>query len=314
MPSVAQLALPMFLGTVLNWALFGILLVQVYIYFSIFRKDRSWLKLLVVLIVFLEFVETFSSLRDMVHVFGTQWGNPDALDNVGWAWFSVPVMGAIIAFFCQSFYGWRIYIIGMRSNPFFAPFFFASVVLVSLLQLAGGIWAGVEICIAKKFSLLQSDNLPATATWLVATAVADLLIVFGTIYVLRQSTDPEFLSAKTNSLVSRIILLTAETGFLCTVFVLVDLFLFVFNKDTNDHLSVCIELSKIYSNSILLMFNSRAHMGYECNHMDIHSVNLSGTALRTRIPSVPAIQIGVQVSSDQRSDITHNSFGKKLDV
>lgn len=37
------------------------------------------------------------------------------------------------------------------------------------------------------------------------------------------------------------------------VFVLVDIYLFASYKGTNYHLSVCIELSKIYSNSILLV-------------------------------------------------------------
>jgi hypothetical protein len=49
----------------------------------------------VVFILFLEVVETVASIRDMIHIFGAGWGNMDALDNVGWAWFSVPVMGSI---------------------------------------------------------------------------------------------------------------------------------------------------------------------------------------------------------------------------
>ncbi|KAJ7684410.1 hypothetical protein DFH06DRAFT_6363 [Mycena polygramma] len=271
--SVAQLTLPMFLGTILNWALFGTLLVQVYIYFSVFPNDKAWWKLLVVAIVFLEVVETFSSLRDMVKIFGAGFGSMDALDDVGWAWFSVPVLGSIIACICQTFFGWRIYIIGHN------PFVFA--LIVSAIQLGAGIWSGVNICIAGKFSLLQEHNLVPTATWLAATSVADLLIVGGTIFYLVKSRDPEFTSAKTNTLVSRLIMMTAETGVLCALFAIVDLYLFVTFKGTNYHLALCVELSKIYSNSILLIFNSRAHMGHECNANDF-SVNISSSVWRTR--------------------------------
>lgn len=277
--TVAQLSLPMFLGTILNWALFGTLLVQVYIYFSVFPKDRRWWKLLVIAIVFLEVVETFASLRDMVKIFGAGFGSMDALDNVGWAWFSVPVMGSIIAGVCQTFYGWRIYVIGHN------PFVFALVVLISTVQLGAGIWTGVNICIAKKFSLLQSHNLIPTATWLAATSAADLIIVFATVFYLVRSRDPEFTSARTNSLVSRLIMMTAETGVLCAVFALIDLYLFATYKGTNYHLALCIELSKIYSNSILLIFNSRAHMGHGCSPTDNVSVNLSSSAWRTRVQS-----------------------------
>jgi hypothetical protein len=309
MASVAPLTLPMFIGMLLNWALFGTLLVQAYIYFSVFPNDRTWWKALVVLIVFLEVVETFSNTKDMAQTFAFGWGNPDALDDVGWAWFSVPVMGAIIASVCQTFYGWRIYVIGQ------SPFFFGLIVLVSLVQLAAGIWTGVEICFAKKFSLLQEHNLTATATWLAATCAADLLIVFGTMYFLRRSTDPEFTSKKTNSLISRLIMLTAQTGLVCTVLALVDLVLFATLKGTNWHLAICTELSKIYSNSILLIFNSRAHMGHGCN-TDNYSVNLSSSgfrssSFRTRVPTVASqIEVGVHVSNDQYRD----SLGKKMDV
>ncbi|KAJ7891324.1 hypothetical protein B0H14DRAFT_3428633 [Mycena olivaceomarginata] len=158
--SFAKLTLPMFIGSIFNWALFSTLLAQAYVYFSVFPKDKTWWKLIVVLIVFLEVVETLSSTRDMVHIFGAGWGNPDALDDVGWAWFSVPVMGAIISFVCQTFYGWRIYVIG--HSPFMT-FMFVLIVLVSFVELGAGIWTGVEICIAGKFSVLQTSNLTATA-------------------------------------------------------------------------------------------------------------------------------------------------------
>ncbi|KAJ7898074.1 hypothetical protein B0H13DRAFT_1623297, partial [Mycena leptocephala] len=82
---------PQFLGTVLNWALFATFLVQVYIYFSVFPKDQGWWKLLVIVIVVLECVETFAGLRDMVKIFGVGFGSMDILDDVGLAWFSSPI-------------------------------------------------------------------------------------------------------------------------------------------------------------------------------------------------------------------------------
>ncbi|KAJ7184511.1 hypothetical protein C8R46DRAFT_462078 [Mycena filopes] len=302
MPSIAELTLPMFIGTILNWALFGTLLVQVYIYFSAFPEDRRWWKLLVVAIVFLEAVETFANARDMVQIFGAGWGNMDVLDDVGWAWLSVPVMGSIIACICQTFFGWRIYIISQ------SPWIFVVVILISAVQLGAGIWTGVNICIAGKFSLLQSFNLIPTATWLAATSCADLLIVAGTVYCLLRSRQGEFGSKRTNSLITRVIMLTAETGILCAVFALVDLYLFINYKETNFHLSVCIELSKIYSNSILLIFNSRAHMGHAHSSQNT-DVNLSSSIFRTRASTVP--RSGVELGSIRASSHSDTLVGKK---
>ncbi|KAJ7454005.1 hypothetical protein B0H11DRAFT_2069984, partial [Mycena galericulata] len=69
-----------FIGTILNWALFGTLAVQTYIYFLAFPQDLKWSKLLVVTVLVLEVIETLSCTRDMAHVFGAGWGNMEALD------------------------------------------------------------------------------------------------------------------------------------------------------------------------------------------------------------------------------------------
>jgi len=93
--SIAQLTLPMFIGTVMNFLLFGMLIIQTQIFFLAFPNDPRLTKALVVLVFVLELVQTLSSARDMVHIFGVGWGNMEVLDNVGWAWFSTPVMGSI---------------------------------------------------------------------------------------------------------------------------------------------------------------------------------------------------------------------------
>ncbi|KAJ7491076.1 hypothetical protein FB451DRAFT_1221944 [Mycena latifolia] len=253
--SIAQLTLPLFLGTMLNWTLFGTLLVQVYIYFTAFPNDLKLTKHLVIFILFLEVLESLSNARDMIHIFGAGWGNAQALDDVGWAWFSVPVMGAIIACVGQLFFARRIHILGR------GPYIPSLIAIVAVVQLVAGIWTGVVICIAKKFSLLQIHNEIATATWLAATALCDLIIVFSTVFYLIRSTQPEFRKT-TNVAITRIIMITVETGLLCALFAIFDLYLFVMYKGTNYHLSLCIELSKIYSNSILMVLNSRACMGH----------------------------------------------------
>ncbi|KAF8185300.1 hypothetical protein K438DRAFT_1937048 [Mycena galopus ATCC 62051] len=329
--SVAKFTLPgvqlPLIGTVVNSALFGMLLVQVYIYFSVFKDRMAW-KFIVILIVVLEVVETFTGFRDLARMFGSGWGDPNALDEVGLAWFSAPIMGSTIAFICQIFYGWRIYIIG-NSVFIFAVISLPEGPQVSVVQLGAGIWTGVRICMLGRFSLLQFHNVIPTAIWLATTSLSDLLIVLGTFFVLRRSTDPEFTSRRTSSIVARVIVLTAETGAMCMAFALVDLFLFLKYKDTSYHLSVCIELSKIYSNSILVIFNSRAHIEHRsrnCTTMDQSvSLHLTGSPFRTQLsattmPSSPGfrtkpfssvgtVEVGVHVSEwcekDENPDSVH---------
>ncbi|KAJ7851465.1 hypothetical protein B0H13DRAFT_1729051 [Mycena leptocephala] len=91
---VGKLTIPIFIGTVVNWALFGALAVQVYLYFLAFPKDQLSNKSVVLFIFLAEILQTLGDSRDTVVAFGSGWGNPDSLDKVGWAWFSVPIIGS----------------------------------------------------------------------------------------------------------------------------------------------------------------------------------------------------------------------------
>ena len=95
----------------MNWALLGTLAVQVckpvvprsitlrststaVIYFLAFPNDHRSSKILVAAIVLAELLQTLGDSRDTIRMFGAGWGNPEFLDKVGWAWFSVPILGS----------------------------------------------------------------------------------------------------------------------------------------------------------------------------------------------------------------------------
>ncbi|KAJ7499279.1 hypothetical protein FB451DRAFT_1384987 [Mycena latifolia] len=271
---IGKLTTPVFIGTLLNWALFGVLGVQVGIYFIAFPKDRPYSKILVLFVFLIEILETLANTRDTLRLFGAGWGNMDVLDEVGWAWFSVPIIGSISAAVGQGFFARRIYILGQKNYH----------VQLTALQLGAGIWSGIEICLAKRFSQLQYTNVKPTDTWLAATSACDLIIVSSMAFYLLKSRNSEF--RYTNAIVSRILKMTVETGLLCAVFAIVDLYLFTKFKGTNYHLSLCIGLSKVYSNSILLILNSRAHIAHGTPptemRLNFSDVVFTGTKVSTR--------------------------------
>ncbi|KAJ7778690.1 hypothetical protein DFH07DRAFT_950698 [Mycena maculata] len=252
---VGQLTIPLFVGTVMNWALLGTLAVQVYLYFLAFPKDRLILKLLVAFVVVAEFLQTLGDSHDTIRVFGAGWGDFELLDEVGWAWFSVPILGSLIASVGQIFFAWRIYIIGDKT--LFLP---SAIALVTAVQQGAGIWSGVQICEAGRFSRLDFSTLRTPVVWLAATALSDLMIVAGTVFYVLKARQPGF--RHTRAILSRIIKVTVETGLLCALFAIVDLALYVKYDGNNYHLGTCIWLSKVYSNSILVILNSRAHIGH----------------------------------------------------
>nr|GAT56463.1 predicted protein [Mycena chlorophos] len=271
---IVKLTLPLFIGTILNWAFFGVLLVQVFIYYTAFPHDHRWSRIGVAVIVLLEVIETVANMRYTISLFGSGWGDYNELNTVGWLWFSVPVMSPLIASIGQGFFAYRIYLIGKKS--LYLPIL---ICLISLVQLGGGVWAGARLHIAGTFSALQQTNDAPTSLWLGSTFLCDVVISAGMLYHLAKAQDKEFGSARVSSAVSRILYLTVETGAVCGVFVLADLILFLTSKTTNLHLAACIELSKVYSNSILLIFNSRAEIRHRDSGNDTQvSINLSSSA------------------------------------
>ncbi|KAF7341205.1 hypothetical protein MVEN_01855900 [Mycena venus] len=253
---VGKLTIPLFIGTILNWALLGALAVQVYLYILAFPKDRSINRLVVAFVFVAEILQTAGDTRNTMETFGSGWGDFSGLDEVRWAWFSVPILGSTIACAGQLFFAWRISIIG---NTWYIP---ALITAITAFQWGGGIWTGVDIVRAKRFSLLQADHLKPPIAWLSATAAADLIIVASTLYYIHRARDKEFNFHETNITLSRIIRVSVETGVLCAVFALLDLSLYLKFDGNNIHLAVCIWLSKVYSNSIMVILNSRAYIGH----------------------------------------------------
>ncbi|KAJ7112719.1 hypothetical protein C8R44DRAFT_549196, partial [Mycena epipterygia] len=80
-----------FIGTAINWGLFGVLVAQVCIYFTAFPNDRRFSKLLVVSVLIVEIMATIANTRDSIIIFGSGWGNPVVLEEPSWGGVSVPV-------------------------------------------------------------------------------------------------------------------------------------------------------------------------------------------------------------------------------
>uniref|UniRef100_A0A0W0FUW8 Uncharacterized protein n=1 Tax=Moniliophthora roreri TaxID=221103 RepID=A0A0W0FUW8_MONRR len=58
---------PMFIGFFVNVLLYGIMITQLYIYFSSYKKDRIWIKLFVILLL----CDTVNTVFDVVYPYGS---------------------------------------------------------------------------------------------------------------------------------------------------------------------------------------------------------------------------------------------------
>ncbi|KZT10527.1 uncharacterized protein LAESUDRAFT_644668 [Laetiporus sulphureus 93-53] len=192
------------LGYFLNWALLGILLTQVYLYYLWFPEDRKIMKCLVYGLAIFETVQTSLTTAAAFDQYIYSDGDTSRVDTLPFVWFSVPVMAAITAAVVQIFYAWRIFMLAHSSN-YVLPMM---VVILALFQLGAGTAGGVKVVLyipCPWTSLLTRT----TQAWLVGAAVNDVVIAVAmTILLLRAKTG----IARMDAILSGIIRLSVETG------------------------------------------------------------------------------------------------------
>ncbi|KJA27657.1 hypothetical protein HYPSUDRAFT_1094995 [Hypholoma sublateritium FD-334 SS-4] len=97
------------LGTLAHWMLFGVLLVQVYLYYIAFPKDHRILKLIVFAQLLLETIQTALFTHDMILRFAMAYTTGiSGLNEIGTLWLSVPLIIGLIASITQGFYCYRV--------------------------------------------------------------------------------------------------------------------------------------------------------------------------------------------------------------
>ncbi|KDR82133.1 hypothetical protein GALMADRAFT_44609, partial [Galerina marginata CBS 339.88] len=237
------------IGYILNWGLFGVLSMQVYVYYLAFPNDRAAYKSLVYGAYLLEAAQTFLFTSSAFRTFAFGFGNPSVLDEVDILWFSVPIMSGLVAFISQAFYAYRITVLAQTK------YLSGLIMLLACFSLAGSIALGVETKNAVLFShLLKKDSFTTAGIWEGGSAACDVLIAASmTYYLKRRDTGIK----QTQVLLTKIIRLTIETGSLTAAIAILTLILtFLPGQPTYYQTSVSV-LGKVYSNSMMVAFNSR---------------------------------------------------------
>ncbi|GAW02712.1 hypothetical protein LENED_004381 [Lentinula edodes] len=236
---IIWLAGPRLIGILFNWSLLGVLTTQVYIYYLNFPKDLKWHKVLVYIVYLLDWAQTCSATYDAFHC----------------------VIAAIVQVTTNL-----IYRLGTRTRygtwlclPPFAvfpnlPSLTSYFLLLALLQLGGGIAVGIFVW-RDSSEVARSDGLvSAVGVRLAGSAFADTVIAISMTYFLLRSKSQ--VMGHMNNVVTRLIRLTIETGTMTAIAAIVDLVFFL--KATNGlHQVSGVILCKLYSNSLLVLFNNR---------------------------------------------------------
>ncbi|KAF9046279.1 hypothetical protein BJ165DRAFT_1140115 [Panaeolus papilionaceus] len=160
---------PMLIGFMFNILLYGIMMTQVYIYFTTYKRDKSWMKIFV---VFLLVLDTANSVFDFIYLYQsliTYFGDDIRLATANWLFATDPALTAIIASLVQGFFAWRIHVLTQSR---------VLVLLVAMGSVAGtigGVITSCEVGRTPRFVDFQ-DFKSFVILWLVSESITDILV------------------------------------------------------------------------------------------------------------------------------------------
>jgi len=241
---------PLLIGVFLNCILYGVLVMQVFIYYQTYRRDRTWIRLFVAYLFLAETVNTACDMYLIYQPLVQEFGQVAAVTFFPSFLASSGVITVAISSPVQIFMGWRIRVITGSYK------IFALIVAFSTISFSVCIWDMTQVATFKLFSRKDSFIfiLPGII-WFVSSTVADVLITATLVYSLsRRKTG----ITKSNLSIDRIIRLTIQTGLTTMVFAILDLLLFTLSPNTAISFVWDFALSKLYTNSLLSTLNARA--------------------------------------------------------
>ncbi|KAF9466994.1 hypothetical protein BDZ94DRAFT_96081 [Collybia nuda] len=252
-----------------SWGFQGILCVQVYTYYAAFPRDRAFLKLLVYGAFILEILQTILMTKDALITFSIEKGTELALVRVRPPWFSVPILGGLVAFVGRMFFIYRLKVLSKSWVPTLP------VMLFLALSAAGSIQVSIKMFTAGGLAGLfkSKDYIVALGILNTNSAICDIIIAGGVVYYL---TRQETRFNQTHRRIANLIRLIVETGILTATMATLHLTLFVACKRTSYFLIPSMAAAKLYSNVMLLILNSRFTVAGGRGGQDIDTDGLYG--------------------------------------
>ncbi|KAJ6504913.1 hypothetical protein DFH09DRAFT_1375273, partial [Mycena vulgaris] len=230
--------------------LYGMGLLQVYLYFLWYHKDNWVIKGTVITITILE---TFQTVTFFVLVYSfliDDFGIFEKLAFIPWQSLAQLTSIYVSIFICQIYFAHTIYVLHKKSKVL--P---AVIVLLALVAMAGAI-AQVVISV----HINQWTGLGKLSVYLnlqaACTLAADILITVGLSWRLNSTRSGV---QSTNKLLNFLIINAINRGVLTMLTALLNMILFLAEPGTFYFMLIVIISGKLYMNSMLAILNTRQH-------------------------------------------------------
>ncbi|KAI6018142.1 hypothetical protein PISMIDRAFT_107460 [Pisolithus microcarpus 441] len=254
---------PFLIGLTMNIFLYGVTTTQAYLYFTKYKRDRLWLRALIVILYLAETLNCIISIYYIYDVLITHFGASSSLTVCFHPLFTLSSnysLQGTIGGAVQHFFAWRVHV--LTKNVFVV----AAIVLCSLASLAASLSAVVSMVGNPSLSLLENRGIEVTV-WLAGGVIADMIIAISLVWYLGRH---KHLYPALTSTINRILWMTVQSGVLTTIVAITDLacYLTIVSDDSLSHLIFSMTLSKLYTNCMLSTLNARGTWKYDRSSED----------------------------------------------
>ncbi|KAI0826363.1 hypothetical protein BC629DRAFT_1587173 [Irpex lacteus] len=292
--SVEDFMGPTFICIWLSYILYGLLLAQVYVYYTTY-SDHIALKLLVLTVCILETALVATCMHMNYTYTVVDFVNPAKLLDIIWS-VGASIYLELIERLVQSYYIYRIWrLCKMRS---------ILVYLISILcvRLAIGFKANAYACLSatwETLSVMQSYRRYVTASFCL-TLLVDSSITLVLVFLLRQHYSAAR-KRSTKHLVRKVMEYSLSAGILTMMTSVVIVTLFNASNGTLHYAGLVFINAKLYANSMLAMLNIRQRIKQNAAMNGGYTVELSN--LPSQDSAQPSMMGKIQVTRDTVSTV-----------
>ncbi|KAJ3876078.1 hypothetical protein F5051DRAFT_454080 [Lentinula edodes] len=262
-----------FLATIL----YGMGVLQAWLYFHWYPQDGWKLKSLVLTVLILETVQVTTFFAATYDVIIKHFGDWAAVLAITWLHSTQLLAGYLSAFVVQMYFACTIYLLngpGLQRWVFTIP-----IVLSAVVELAMTLGQAIEITFLSSFTQIEKT------TWIYSllsacTFSCDVLIAFA-IYVtltgkrtaIQEIAGVQYFPSRSNTIIRKLIIYAINRGVLTAIAAAINLILFLAMPNTFYYFIGLLTSSKLYMNSMLAALNSRQYISQSSEDDAAHCWN-----------------------------------------
>jgi len=246
-PDVTLLFGPMLIGVLMNTMLYGVMIVQAFLYHSRYKADRSWFRYLVLYLVIVETANWVCDVGLIYEPLIIRYGTPEALLVSPVLLRADAVLTVLISTPIQFFIAWRIHVV---TRSYVLP---GIILILAIVSFGGGIATTTVVSLHPDYASF-GDFHAEVITWLVSSTACDVLLTASLVYSL-WSRKTNIIS--TDSYINKLIRLSVQTGFITAAAALLDMILYLTVPNSSLNFMFDFPLSKLYTNALISTLNAR---------------------------------------------------------